>query len=127
MSFFIDSMLDVSVKGNEIFGSSVVVTWSITSDFSSNGIILVVTEKPNSVFVTQPIGDDLSRQCINNLKPNTQYSITAHATFNCYNLTKSVDFVTRSTDSANGGSTQDCIKFDSEKRIGNDSSTCTYM
>ena len=117
---FIDTLLDVMYQR---FSHSVSVFWNLTSKFNSNGIYLIVREKADVEFISQPILGDTSSSCIDNLNPNTAYSLTVWATFNCYNVTRSVDFKTLGVDSSDDGvPSQDCIKYDPpQEKNGNDS------
>ena len=110
-------MVSVSIKDHT--SHSVSISWNITSRFPSNGIYLNITEKPNNnVFVTERIPADRSSQCIDNLNPDTRYSITILATFNCENVTDPEDFVTFSAGSSVSSSMQDCIEY--QRNNGND-------
>ena len=103
------------------FSHSVSVFWNLTSKFDSNEIYLIVREKPGVEFIAS-ISGDMSSSCIDNLNPNTAYSLTVWATFNCYNVSKSVDFKTLDVDSSDDSvPSQDCIKYDPpQERNGND-------
>ena len=97
------------------FSHSVNVFWNLTSKFDSNGIYLTVRDKlkADNEFIAPRIPGDESSLCIDNLNPNTDYSITVFATFNCDNVSESVDFRTLDASSSEGSSSlQDCIKYD---------------
>lgn len=116
--YFIDTLLDVMYQR---FSHSVSVFWNLTSKFDSNGIYLIVREKAGVEFIASIPGDTLS-SCIDNLDPNTAYSLTVWATFNCYNVTQSVDFKTLDASSSDDSvPSQNCIKYDPPlKSNGND-------
>ena len=101
------------------------VMWTLISGFESSGIYLTVKRKrDNAVFTTEAISDDKSSQCINDLEPSTDYSITILATFNCDNVSSVIDFRTLSASSSSDGgpSIQGCIRYDPQIRTsdGND-------
>ena len=84
---------------------------------------MTIVEIPNNyMFTTPPISADKSSQCISNLKPNTGYSITVMAVFNCANASDAKDFTTLpAVSSDDSPSTQDCIKYDPvQTQNGND-------
>ena len=97
------------------------VSWTLTSRFSYTEIYLIVTRKGGSAKFTTRVMDGKLSQCIGNLDPSTDYSITVLAIFNCGNVSKPIDFRTLSSSgSSDGGpSRQDCIKYDPGTQEGN--------
>ena len=105
----------MSLDGNRILHDAVYISWNLTSIFDSNGIYLIVREPPDDKhqFTTRVILDK-SSQSICNLKSDTLYSITVMATFNCRNVTGSVDFTTKPYASSDDSwlPPGDCIKYE---------------
>ena len=117
---FIGPLLDVIYQH---FSHSVNVFWNLTSKFDSNGVYLIVRDKADLEFIAPRILGDTSSLCINNLEPNTDYSLTVLATFNCDNVSESVDFRTMDAGSSDDSvPSQNCIKYDPpQPENGNDS------
>lgn len=101
---------------------------NLTSIFKTNGINLIIKNKqfPDYIVIIPPSSDDqlliedeqIISQCISDLEPSTDYSITVVATFNCVNVSGSVDFRTlAAASSIDNPSTQDCIKYDPQRQI----------
>ena len=91
---------------------SINVNWDITSVFDPNGIYLIVRDRNNAEFTTPQISDGTPSQCINSLEPDTDYSLTVTAVFNCYNISETVDFTTLGAGSSSSNlPSQDCIMY----------------
>ena len=64
------------------------------------------------MFTTPQISNGVPSQCISDLEPDTYYSLTVLAVFNCYNVSETVDFTTLGAGSSESSvPAQQCIKY----------------